>query len=96
MSKQVLLNVPDNVYNYAEKIAAKMQRDVSDLFLDAIVRSYAPFPFDPRCKVINREIAIYKALHPQLVKSHLSQYVAITNEQSVGSDPDSVDLLKHT
>jgi hypothetical protein len=94
MSTQVLLNVPDSVYNHAENIAAKMQRDVSDLLLDAIVRSFSPFPIDPRREAMNREIAAYKAFHPQLVKSHLDQYVAITNGKLVDSDPDSVALLK--
>lgn len=94
MSTQILLTVPDNVYNHAEKIAAKMQRDVSDLLLEAIVRSFSPFPIDPRREAMNREIAAYKALHPQLVKSHLDQYVAITKGKLVDSDTDPVALLK--
>ncbi|MEZ4512922.1 MAG: hypothetical protein R3C62_13705 [Chloroflexota bacterium] len=94
MSTQILLNIPDNVYSHAEKLAAKMQRDVSDLFLDAIVRSYAPFPVDPRRGAMNQEVAAYKLLHPQLVKSHFGQYVAITNGQLVDSDPDPVALLR--
>ena len=94
MSTQVLLNVPDNVYSHAEEIAAKMQRDVAELLLEAIVRSYAPFPIDPRREAMDREVAAYKALHPQLVQSHLGQHVAIANGQLVDSDPDSVALLK--
>lgn len=94
MSTQVLLTVPDDVYNQAEKIAAKTQRDVSDLFLDAIMRSYAPFPVDARRETMNQEIAAYKALHPELIKSYLGQYVAITKGQLVDSDPDPVALLE--
>ena len=94
MSTQVLLTVPDDVYNQAEKIAAKMQRDVSDLFLDAIVRSYAPFPVDPRREAMNREIAAYKALHPELIKNYLDKYVAITGGKLVDSDNDPVALLQ--
>ncbi|MCB9431032.1 MAG: hypothetical protein H6668_03525 [Ardenticatenaceae bacterium] len=94
MSTQILLNIPDNVYSHAEQLAAKMQRDVSDLFLEVIVRSYAPFPVDSRRDTMNQEVAAYKGLHPQLIKSHLGQYVAITNGQLVDSDPDPIALLK--
>lgn len=94
MSTQILLNIPDNVYNHAEKLAAKMQRDVSDLFLDAIMRSYTPFPVDPRRETMNQEIVAYEALHPQLVEHYLGQYVALANGQLVDSDPDPIALLK--
>ena len=94
MSTRILLDVPDNVYSQAEKIAARMRQDVSELLLDTIVRSFSPFPVDPKCEAMNREVAAYKALYPELVRSHMGQYVAISNGQLVDSDTDPVALLE--
>lgn len=94
MSIQILLDMPDNVYDQVEKIATKMQRDVSELLLDTIVRSFSPFPIDPKRKAMNQEIRAYKALHPELVKSHLGQHIAIINGHMVDSDADPIALLQ--
>ncbi len=71
-----------------------MERDVTELLLDTIVRSFSPFPVDPRREAINQEIAAYKKLHPQLIKTHLGQHVAISSGQLVDSDADPVALLQ--
>ena len=80
MSTQILLTVPDDVYHQAEKAAGATQRNIADLLLETITRSFSPFPIDPNRQRMNRNVAAYKALHAQLVKNHFGN--AITRQQS--------------
>jgi len=41
-----------------------------------------------------RNAEAYKAMHKELVKRYLGQYVAICNEKLVDHDPDPVALLR--
>lgn len=94
MSTQILLDVPDEVYRQVEKVAGAMRRNIPDLLLETITRSFAPFPVATTRARMNKNVAAYKKLHSQLVKDYFGQYVAIHNGQLVDHDPDPVALLE--
>lgn len=94
MSTQVLLTVPDDLYRQVEKVADAASRNIPDLLLDTITRSFAPFPVDRTRSEMLENAAAYRSLHGQLVKHYLGQFVAIHAGQLVDHDPDPVALLQ--
>jgi len=50
------------------------------------------YPAHPNRAAMKKEIAVYKALHPELVQKYLGQYVAIYQGKLVDHDADPVTL----
>lgn len=94
MSTQILLTVPDELYRQVEKVADAASRNIPDLLLDTITRSFASFPVDRNRSEMNENAAAYRSLHAQLVRHYLGQHVAIHDGQLVDHDPDPVALLQ--
>ncbi len=92
MLKQITLSVPEDVYRQVEQVARTTQSDVADLLLETIARTFSPYPANPNRAAMKREIAAYKAMHPELVKNYLSRYVAIYQGELVDYDIDPVAL----
>lgn len=93
MSTQILLTVPDDVYRQIEKAAAVRQRDVSDLILETISHSFAPFPIHRERVIMEKNIAAYKTMHADLVATFLGETVAILDGNLIDHDLDPVNLL---
>lgn len=91
---QVLLQVPDEIYHQANRIAVRTRRDVADILLETITRSFAPLPVDDNRLAMNQNVEAFIALHVELVKHYLGQYVAICEGQLVDHDLDPVVLLQ--
>ena len=92
MSKQITLPIPEDVYRQVENVAATTNRDVVEVLLETISHTFAPFPVNPNRVAMKKEIEAYKAMHPELVKKYLGQYVAIYQGQLVDHDADPVAL----
>lgn len=93
MSTQVTLNLPDPVYQQAQRIAQTTQRDVDEVLTEALARTFQPFPINENRPAMLREIEAYKAMHPQLVQHYLGQYVAVHQGRVVDHDVDPIALL---
>jgi hypothetical protein len=93
LSTQVLLQVPDEIYHQANRIAVRTRRDVADVLLETITRSFAPLPVDDNRPAMSRNVEAFTALHAELVKRYLGQYVAFYEGQLVDHDPDPIVLL---
>lgn len=94
MSTQILLDVPDDVYRQVRNVAARTKRAVSDVLLDTIARSFAPFPVNPQRAEMARNGDAFVAMHPALVKEYLGKTVAILDGHLVDADADPVALLQ--
>lgn len=94
MSTEILLTVPDDIYDQVAQAADKLERNVADLLLETITCTFAPPPIDPKRAQMNRNVAAYQALHAQLVKNYLGRYVAIYQGQLVDHDTDPIILLQ--
>ena len=92
MSKQITLPIPEDIYRQVENVAATTGRDVVDVLLETISRTFAPFPGNPQRAAMKKEIEAYKAMHPELVKKYLGQYVAIYQGRLVDHDAYPVAL----
>jgi hypothetical protein len=51
------------------------------------------FPVNVNRATMEQNVATYEAMHGELVKTHLDQYVAICNGKLVDHDPDPLALL---
>lgn len=94
MSIQVVLDVPDEIYEQVEKLAVTTERDIADVLLETIARTFSPFPVDPNRSVMIQNVETYRELHAELVMTHLGQYVAICEGKLVDFDADPVTLLQ--
>lgn len=94
MSIQVVLDVPDDIYEQVEKLAVTTERDIADVLLETIARTFSPFPVDPNRSVMNQNVETYRELHAELVMTHLGQFVAICDGRLIDHDPDPVSLLQ--
>ncbi len=52
------------------------------------------FPANPKRAIMKRNAKAYRAMHSELVKHYLGQFVAICNAQLVDHDADPVALLQ--
>lgn len=94
MGTQVVLDVPEEVYRRVEELAVTTERDISDVLLETVTRTFSPFPVNPGPSVMNQNVETYKELHAGLVMAHLGQFVAICDGRLVDHDPDPVSLLQ--
>lgn len=72
-----------------QEIVAMLQQALS---ADPTSLTGLAFPEHPQRAAMRREIVAYEAMHSELVKQFLGQYVAIYQEQLVDHDPDPVAL----
>jgi hypothetical protein len=96
MTVQVTLNIADDLYRRAERIARYRRRDVAELLADSIALPENPISAQDEASegetaVIREEAAFYR-LHPELRQKYPDQYVAIRNEKLVDHDSDQVAL----
>jgi len=93
MTAQVLVTLPDNVYERVQQLAQVRQQEIAEAiaaYLDDTL---------PESKVVTltteqiaqkaalqREKAAYIKLHPMLKKKYLGLYVAVYNEKLIDSD----------
>jgi hypothetical protein len=95
MSVKVTLNIDNDLYRRAEKIARSRQRDVADLLAESIT---LPETVPANDMVLGRDTAVaqeeaaFYRLHPELWQTYPGQYVAIHNEEVVDHDADQVAL----
>ena len=94
MGTQVVLDVPEEVYREVEELAVTTERDITDVLLEAVTRTFSPIPVNPSRSVMNQNVETYKELYPELVLTHLGQFVAICDGRLVDHDPDPVSLLQ--
>lgn len=94
MSTQVLLDLPDEVYTRVHSVAARTRRNVADVLMESITRSFLLLPVDPGRSEMSRNVAAFNAMHTTLVTQYLNQTVAICDGEVVDSDIDPIALLQ--
>lgn len=92
MTTTITLQLPDTIYQRAQRIAHAQKIDLHDLLVRSIVLE--PKRFTGQDANIGREESVFRALHSQLMQTHFGQYVAITNGKWVDSDSDQVQLYR--
>ena len=87
MTTQVLLSVPDDVYERVAAAANALNQPVQEILNDAIVWDAAAIADVPQMsKQEKKEEEAFVRLHPQLRNLYPDQFVAIYNEEVVDHD----------
>ncbi len=92
MNKQIMLTLPEQVYDQVEQIARADSRAVEDVLAEVIKQSVPIFSIDPDRPAMLREQAAYRAMHPDLLERHQGQYVAVYQGQVIDHDADDLAL----
>lgn len=90
---EMKIPISDNLYQRAKRLADMRRQEVEDVILDllddALPADDVIEELDPETeKAMQREMAAYTALHPQLKKKYLGKSVAIYQGKLVDVDDD--------
>jgi len=94
IGRQVVLDVPKDIYEQVKRLALTTERDIADVLLETMTRTFSPFPVDPNRTVMNQNVETYKDLHAELAMTHKGQFAAICEGKLVDHDPVPVSLLQ--
>lgn len=93
MPKQLTITLSDRKYKEFSQLALAENRDVTEVIEEQL--EHEPVgSLDPRRTAMQREIAAYQRLLPQLVQTHLGKTVAIFQGEMIDFDEDPVALLQ--
>lgn len=90
MSVQVTLNITEELYHRAQKLARSRDADVTELLAEAIALppiEEAWLPLD-KDQAIEQERKAYWQLHNDLLAHYADQYIALHQGQLVGHHPE--------
>ncbi len=94
MENEIVLRLPAPLYQRARALANRRHQKLTEMVLDIFVEAL-PFVEEGENPIIDltepdeamdREMAAYIALHPQLKKTHLGQYVAVYQGKLIDQD----------
>lgn len=95
MGKQVLLTIPDEIYEQAERLAVARDRNLVEVLVEAIdlgpELTDMALPEEPD-ETIEREKAAYFRLHAELWQKYPGEHVAVYGGELVDHDTDGVAL----
>jgi uncharacterized iron-regulated protein len=93
--QQVTISIPQPLYQRVRNLTSAQNRPVDTVLETAIsLAEAAVSPPDAQVAAMAQEEAAYQAMHAELVRSHLGDYVAIYQGQLVDHDADELRLLK--
>jgi hypothetical protein len=93
MTKKVTINIPDEMYQRAKRIARLREQPIADVLLDSIDLTKTERRAEDKDTIVDKEETAFKRLHPMLRKKYLGQYVAIYQGELIDHDPDQVALF---
>ncbi len=90
--RDITLSVPEDIYQRVELVASATHRKVMDVMVDTITAAFTPYPENLQRGAMKTEIAAYEAMHAELAKQFLGQYVAIYQGKLIDHDVDPFAL----
>lgn len=97
MHHTVKITIPDQLYRHVAQTAEAMRQTVDQVLSEHVIETFQPFPslhVSANRSVMLREVNAYEAMHPELVKQFLGQFVAIYQGKLVDHDVDEDSLMK--
>ncbi len=99
MGKQVLLTIPDDLYQQAEQVAKSRRQEVEQLLTESIVLPSEVDEADEPGSTIpdeefERERAAFLAMHPTLLRDYFGYHVAFHQGKLVDLDQDLAVLVR--
>ena len=94
MARQIMLTVPEDLYQQAEQAAQATNQKIEEVLTEKLRFNIPIFPIHKNRPLMEREIAAYEAMHAELWQKYSNQYVAIYQGQVVDHDVDIMALVK--
>jgi len=92
---EVTLDIPQEIYQRAQKIAEERHRAVQDILVESIIlEEEVDWKDISDDEVAWREEKAFQQLHPYLLKNYPGEYVAIINGEVIDHDTDQVALYQ--
>lgn len=92
MDDKRTLEIPTELYERIERLAAVREMPVAYLLEDALTLVEDQSIELVRSEALSREEAAYRAMHSELFEKYAGQYVAVHNGELVDVDRDELDL----
>ncbi len=95
MTHQVMLTIPDTLFQKAQRLAKHQARQIEEVLADAIALEDDSFVdlSEPNA-ALDREMDAYIAMHPLLKRKMLGRHVAIFDSELVDHDADFGTLVQ--
>lgn len=93
MTVQIMLDLPDTVYQHFEQMARSTQRQIDDLLLETIIASTPTMYVHPAREAMQREVDMFEAMHAVLWSKYPMEYIAMHQGKVVDHDVDEKTLL---
>jgi len=95
MGVQVMIEMPEKLYDQAKAIAHSTQRAVGEVLQEIVIRSFPPvYDGGEEFDAMDQEVAAFEAMHAALWEKYPHQFVAVYGGQVVDYDVDEWDLLR--
>jgi hypothetical protein len=94
MASRLIVSLPNKVLEKIEKRAEAENRPINDLVVDVLQNTFNGMPDNPENEAMEREMAAYQTMHPQLLSQYKNQYVAILDGRLVDHDTNQLALVK--
>lgn len=109
MSKHIMVEIPETVYQQVEETARATNRRVAEVITDTLVESFLyrqtlpeqktdleeiDYPPREHREAMEKEIEAYKKMHPQLWQEYPHQHVAIYQGKLMDHDKDFASLVE--
>lgn len=92
MSTTIALSIPDAILQKARSEADATNQSLEEVLIGTLADAYAPYAVHPERDKMAAEMEAFEAMHSELVRHHLGQFVAIKAGRLIDSDP-SLDAL---
>lgn len=94
MEAQITIQIPQTVYQKAERLAHRRHQRLPDVLNEAIDLAEAAFARQTHDQQqMEIEEAAYASMRDELITSYLHQFVAIYQGKLIDSDPSEQELL---
>jgi hypothetical protein len=93
MTTQILLSVPDTVYQQAEQIAQEEARPVGDVLNDALVQVFSAVHVSEERTLMQAQEAAFRTMHSELLHQFMGQHIAFCDGEVLDHDVDRIALL---
>jgi len=94
MSVQVMIEVPEKLYDQVEEIAQSTRRAVGEVLQELVICSFPPiYDGGAEFDAMDQEVAAFEAMHEELWKKYPAQFVAVYQGQVIDFDEDEWNLL---
>lgn len=95
MSTQVIVTIPDNIYQQAEYVAQSTNRPVTELLAETIAQAFPPsLHLNPNRPAMQQEVAAFAVLHASLWSHYPNHYVAIYRGGVIDHDANEAALVE--